>query len=340
MPRNTDPSSPPDEATSLQPRLQRVLDAALSDPSGVISDLRRLPAGASRNTWSFDLTPQTGSVRGLILRMDAPGGFESDAMGRETDLMVAAGAVGVPSPAIVASSTEEDDLGAAYVVMSRVEGESIPRKILRDAEYAEARRHLAAQCGQSLARIHAIDPDRVPGLEARDELDTWIQVLAETGRAHPAFELAIRWLDEHRPTAGPPRVVHGDFRNGNLIVDADGIQAVLDWELAHLGDPLEDLGWLCVRAWRFGEEPVVGGFGTVEDLVAAYEVESATTVDREALHWWQVMGTLKWGILCLHQAERHRSGATRSVELAAIGRRVSENEWELLQLLPDSNEQD
>ncbi|MEU4641450.1 phosphotransferase family protein [Micromonospora sp. NPDC023814] len=323
-----------DEATRLGERLRAVLAERTGDPGVRVDNLRRLPAGASRHTWSFDLRGDRTPPQGLILRMDAPGGFEADAMGRETALMAAAGEAGVPSPAILASSTDADDLGAAYVVMARIEGESIPRKILRDEEYAAARPLLAAQCGRILARIHRISPAAVPGLEARDELDTWRRALADYGHPHPAFELAIRWLDTHRPASVPPRVVHGDFRNGNFIVGPEGIRAVLDWELAHLGDPLEDLGWLCVRAWRFGQEPVVGGFGPVDDLVAAYEAESGTTVDREALHWWQVMGTLKWGVICIHQTERHRSGATRSVELATIGRRVSENEWELLQLLP------
>src|SRR5690606_26243043 len=131
-----------------------------------------------------------------------------------------------------------------------------------------------------------------------------------------------------------PVVVHGDFRNGNLVVGPDGLRAVLDWELAHLGDPLEDLGWLCVRAWRFGAEPRVGGFGPVDELVGAYEATAGVTIDRAALHWWEVLGTLKWGVICVVQASTHLSGMIRSVELAAIGRRVCEVEHDLLLLLP------
>ena len=129
-------------------------------------------------------------------------------------------------------------------------------------------------------------------------------------------------------------MVHGDFRLGNLFGGPEGLRAVLDWELVHLGDPLEDLGWLCVRAWRFGAEPRVGGFGTVDDLVAAYEAESGRQVDRDALDWWEVLGTLKWGIICAMQAATHLTGMVRSVELAAIGRRVCEVESDLLELLP------
>ena len=154
------------------------------------------------------------------------------------------------------------------------------------------------------------------------------------GQPHPAFELGLRWLARTRPAPSVPSVVHGDFRNGNLIVGPEGIRAVIDWELAHLGDPLEDLGWLCVKAWRFGATPPVGGFGTVDQLVSAYEEAGGVAVDGAALRWWQVLGTLRWGIICIVQALTHTTGTVRSVELAAIGRRVCEVEWDLLELLP------
>jgi hypothetical protein len=153
------------------------------------------------------------------------------------------------------------------------------------------------------------------------------------GQPHPAFELAFRWLGDNRPPRSAPVVVHGDFRHGNLIVGPDGIRAVLDWELSHLGDPLEDLGWLCVKAWRFGSPLPVGGFGPVDQLVDAYEGATGAPIDRAALHWWEVLGTLRWGVICIVQTFTHLSGTVRSVELAAIGRRVCEVEWDLLELL-------
>jgi aminoglycoside phosphotransferase (APT) family kinase protein len=316
-----------DDPAVLVARLEKLLGAG-------VEDLHRLPAGASRHTWSFDLVGSDSPREGLILRLDSPGAFEADAMEREAALMRAAGGAGVPSPRILFSDDTGEALGTACVVMSRVDGETVPRRILREPELAVARAGLAAECGRYLARIHRIPLGAVAGLEERDELETWTRTLDGLGQPHPAFELAIRWLGENRPSAVPARIVHGDFRNGNFIVGPEGIRAVLDWELAHLGDPLEDLGWLCVKAWRFGENPVVGGFGSVDELVVAYEAESGAPVDRDALHWWQVMGTLKWGIICIHQAERHRSGGNRSVELAAIGRRAAETEWDLLDLLP------
>jgi len=123
--------------------------------------------------------------------------------------------------------------------------------------------------------------------------------------------------------------VHGDFRLGNLMIGADGLRAVLDWELAHLGDPMEDLGWLCVKAWRFGSPKPVAGVGDYRELIDAYAAESGLDVDPDVVHWWEVLGTLKWGIMCIMQAQSHLSGAARSHELAAIGRRVCENEHDL-----------
>ena len=175
----------------------------------------------------------------------------------------------------------------------------------------------------------------MPGLERPDPLPTWRAMLDGLGQPHPAFELAAAVAT--RPPAaerGARRIVHGDFRNGNLIVGPEGVRAVLDWELAHVGDPMEDLGWLCVKAWRFGvDDSRVGGFGDEADLFAAYESAGGGPVDPAVVRWWEVLGTLKWGIMCIVQAMTHLSGATRSVELAAIGRRVCENEWDLLELV-------
>jgi aminoglycoside phosphotransferase (APT) family kinase protein len=217
--------------------------------------------------------------------------------------------------------------------MERLEGETIPRRILRDDAYADARPRLAAQCGALLAALHRVPPDVVPDLEQTDQVAQYREVLDLSGEAHPAFELAFRWLEANRPALGDPAIVHGDFRNGNLIIGADGVRAVLDWELVHVGDPMEDLGWLCVKAWRFGSPLPVGGFGTYDQLIEAYEAAGGRAVDREVLRWWEVLGTLKWGIMCIMQAMSHTSGAVRSVELAAIGRRVCENELDLLDLL-------
>jgi aminoglycoside phosphotransferase (APT) family kinase protein len=301
--------------------------------AGPVTGLRRLSGGASRETWSF-----AAGERPLILQRERPSGVRRTGMATEVALLRAARAEGVPVPQVVVTDADVpgSGLGDSWMVVEHVPGETIARRILRDAEYAPALGGLAGQCGGALARIHRIPPAAIPGLGGGDQVAQMRAALGGVGEPHPAFELGFRWLERSRPAAGTPGsgVVHGDFRLGNLIVGPDGLRAVIDWELAHTGDPLEDLGWLCVRAWRFGAEPRVGGFGHVDDLVTAYEDESGRVVDRDALAWWEVLGTLKWGIICAMQAATHLSGVVRSVELAAIGRRVCEVESDLLRLLP------
>ena len=171
--------------------------------------------------------------------------------------------------------TPQDELGTGFI-MQRVEGETIARKILRDAQFAEARPILARQLGKVAAGIHSLPVSNLPKLRQM----TSTEELADLDREYrsfdwprPVFELALRWLRERDP--GPSRevtLVHGDFRHGNLIIGPDGVRAVLDWELAHTGDPMEDLGWICVNSWRFGEiDKPVGGFGSREELFAGYE---------------------------------------------------------------------
>ncbi|HWC37323.1 MAG TPA: phosphotransferase family protein [Acidimicrobiales bacterium] len=320
------------EAEELTGALRDVVAKAFGDASVEVVGLRQLSGGASRETWSFDARTGEGARSGLILRRDLPDAPGSG-MGGEARLLSAAARAGVPVPGIVAASDDHADLGASFIVMERVEGETIPRRILRDEAFAAVRPRLAAECGRALASIHRIAVGDVPGLEHVDQVEAFRAILDDLGEPHPAFEIGFRWLEANRVGGERTAVVHGDFRNGNLIVGPDGIRAVLDWELAHVGDPIEDLGWLCVKSWRFGEPLPVGGFGTYEQLLDAYERASGWAVDRAALRWWQTLGTLKWGVMCIMQAARHTSGAVRSVELAAIGRRACEMEWDLLALV-------
>jgi aminoglycoside phosphotransferase (APT) family kinase protein len=297
--------------------------AALLGSGVSVENIRRLSAGASRQMWAVDAVGGDGAVQRLVVRRDPRG---RDTTVSEPAILRAAAAAGVPVPAVIADDGE-------YLAVERIEGETIPRKILRDDEFASARPLLAGQCGDALARIHTIPVDAVPGLESQDPLPTWRTMLDGFSQPHPTFELALRWLTDNAPPSTGQSVVHGDFRNGNLLVGPDGLRAVLDWELVHVGDPMEDLGWLCVKAWRFGVDRPVGGFGDYDDLFTAYERASGLSIDPEVVRWWEVLGTLKWGIMCIAQAFTHLSGTVRSVELAAIGRRVCENEWDLLDLI-------
>jgi aminoglycoside phosphotransferase (APT) family kinase protein len=219
------------------------------------------------------------------------------------------------------------------MVVRAVDGETIARKILRDGEFARARARLTADIGTAMARLHTLPPQSAPGLVEQDEVATYRRVLDDLGEPHPVFEVAFRWLEANRPVSAERVIVHGDFRLGNVMVDGNGLVAVLDWELAHIGDPMEDLGWVCVKAWRFGGGNPVAGLGSYEELFDAYEAAGRPRPDIDVVRWWEVLGTLKWGIMCITQAASHLNGFARSHELAAIGRRVCENEWDLIGLL-------
>jgi aminoglycoside phosphotransferase (APT) family kinase protein len=221
-----------------------------------VSDLTRLTSGASRETW----TCAVGGERVVVQRQRR--GDVRD-MGIEAGVLRAARDAGVPVPELLAFVAGEVEGEAATMVTRHVGGETIARKILRDDTYREARQRLVADLGRALAGVHRIDPADTSGLVEADPLLALRERLDQIGQPHPTFELAFKWLHEHRPpTSGRTTVVHGDFRLGNVIVDTSGLGAVIDWELAHLGDPIEDLGWMCVPAWRFGSQLPAAGVGT------------------------------------------------------------------------------
>ncbi len=302
-----------------------------------VERLQRVSGGASRETWLFDAIATDGRVEHLVLRRDPSGANLATERSTEYALLAVAHASGVTAPRVRMLLEPGDGLGSGFV-MDRVDGETIPRKILRDEQFAGARRHLARDCGALAAAVHAVPVASLPALsrqDASDHLAQWRSVLDAVDEPHAAFELGLRWMTSHLPpTPATPSLVHGDFRNGNLIVGPDGIRALLDWELAHLGDPIEDLGWLCVRAWRFSERAkVAGGFGSVDELLDGYEAAGGTRPTIDGLRFWVALGTLRWGGIAMLQAFTHLQGRVRSVELAAIGRRVAETEWDLLRLL-------
>jgi aminoglycoside phosphotransferase (APT) family kinase protein len=320
--------------TELDAQLEALLRAELGDPGVRVKDLVRLTGGASRETWSFSAIGSDATVRRLILRRDPPGVERPGGMAREAAALQAAAKAGVPEPAVLVHHDDPAALGAPFILMEYVEGETIARRILRDAEYAGARRFLARQCGEILARIHAIGRSDLPGLEEPDPMAVCAESLEALDEPRPVLDLGLRWLVNNRPAgSGRRTVVHGDFRNGNLIIGPDGVRAVLDWEIVHWGDPAEDLGWMCVKAWRFGAKAPVGGFGSYEDLLEGYVAAGGVPVDLETVRWWETFGTLRWGLGCIAQSRRHLDGGVRSVELAAIGRRACEQEWDLLHLI-------
>jgi aminoglycoside phosphotransferase (APT) family kinase protein len=322
----------------IEQELNRCVASFFPGATGV-TGAAKLSGGASQETWSFDILLAGGKV-GAILRR-SPKGYGASptraaGLDAEARLMQLAHNAGLPSPKVMHVLRPQDDLGTGFI-MQRIEGETIARKILRDEQFAEARPMLARQLGKVAAGIHGLPRDQLPTLR---EMSSTSEI-SEIGREYrsfdwprPVFELALRWLRDHDP--GPSKevtLVHGDFRHGNLIIGPDGVRAVLDWELAHLGDPMEDLGWVCVNSWRFGEiDKPVGGFGSREELFAGYE-EGGRKADPARVKFWEVMGTLRWGVMCCGMMQRFRIGPDHSMERAMIGRRSSETEIDLLRLL-------
>ncbi len=331
----------------LRDKLSAFVQRAHAARSARLDGLRLLTGGATRQTWSFDAVIEDayGQVRTvpLVLRADPRRGPSGMANEVECRLLEAAREAGVSVPKV--HLVGDNSLGMPFYLMERVEGETIARRLLRDDAYAEARRTMTAQLGAILAKIHRI-PIEANGLDvlpspaagaspAETEVDRYEQVYrAVTPDPHPAFELAFRWLRGHLPPASGRVLVHGDYRIGNVIFGPEGARAILDWELAHVGDPMEDLGWICVRSWRFGNDDLpVGGIGTREELWRAYEAAGGAPVQREHMSFWEAFGNLRWGISCIVQAKAYLDGVSHSVELASIGRRIAETEWELLNLM-------
>lgn len=315
-----------------------------------IHNLRLLTGGASRQTWSFDAMIEQSNGQAetlpLILRSDPHEGPQSE-MDRtlEYRLIKTAHAEGVlaPKPYFLG----DDSLGVPFFIMERIEGETIPRRLFRDPSFAEARKVMAQQLGARLARIHRIPSEKYTHLNlaapqdgrspAEEEIKRYEEMYAERAREpHLAFELAFRWLRQHIPAKQEQVLVHGDYRMGNVIFGPDGVRSILDWELSHIGDPLEDLGWMCIRSWRFGNDELpVGGVGKREDFWRAYEDAGGYPVDPARAHFWEIFGNLRWGVLCLTLTQPFLDKQNPSVELAAIGRRTVETEWELLHLMEE-----
>lgn len=320
-------------------RLSAALARHLGGPAA-IENLQQLTGGANRTTMSFD-ADIGGHRRELVLQLGAgiadPAAGITPEVGTEDQarLMIAARRIGVPAPNVLAIMEPAAGLGEGYIA-ERVAGETLGPRIVRDDRFAAARKAMARQCGEILAAIHRIDPAEAPFLMSQDAAEhvaAHRRIVDHYGFRLPALDLALRWAEENAPRRHRHTVVHGDFRTGNLIVGEDGIRCVLDWELAQTGDPMQDLGWLCIRTWRFGGAGPVGGFGSREDLYAAYEKAGGGPVDPAHARFWEAFGDVKWAIDCLRLGMR--GVEEMSVERSAIGRRIEEPLWDFFNLIED-----
>jgi aminoglycoside phosphotransferase (APT) family kinase protein len=301
--------------------------------------LTPIPGGASRETWLVE-----GDSDRWVLRRDPKGSVSLVPMADEYALISRAAEGGAPVPAPLAYEPDGGRFGSPGFLMAHVEGTSVAPRILRKPEYEVARSVLTEQLAGALARIHSIDPASLDGVlpgagsnPALDQISEWERQLDEIGEPLPAVELGLRWLRANAPEPAEPRLVHGDFRLGNFIVDEGGLAAVIDWELAHLGDPAEDIGWLCIRSWRFGnDDRPVAGVGQLDAFASGYESAGGAPIDLGRVRYWEAFGNVKWAVICARQAHDHLTGVRRSHELASLGRRICEPEWDLLELMREA----
>ncbi len=329
---------PVDFETKLAAVLRRQIDGFKA-----LLSVERLSGGASQETYRLVIR-DAGGERRLAMRR-APGGVESvriaghPGLRTEATLMRCAREAGVPEPEVYAVLEPSDELGDGFV-MQWLDGEALGARIVRAESLAGIRAELAFQCGQILARIHAIDLHDTGLDQLLDPMDpaafveqTWERYkLLNTPQ--PMIDYAGCWLRAHLPKNPRATLVHNDFRNGNIMVSPDGVVAVLDWEVAHIGDPMRDLGWICTNSWRFGRSDLpVGGFGEYADLFRGYESVSGTKVDPTQVKFWEVFGSFWWAIGCLGMAEHFRSGPDKTVERPGIGRRSSECQVDCANLL-------
>lgn len=335
----------PEASADLAEGVRGVLAGHLAGGDPGQLRLSPIPGGASRETW---LVSRNGEGAGpeiplCVLRRDPGGSVSLVPMREEFTLLQRSREAGVPVPEPIAFD-DGGVFGSAGFLMGYVEGTSVPPRILHKPEYEQARGALTVQLAEALARIHTVEATTLRGVlpdppsdPALAQIDEWERQLDEVGAPLPGVELGLRWLRANAPEPAEPGLVHGDFRLGNFIVDESGLAAVIDWELSHLGDPAEDAGWLCIRSWRFGnDEKPVAGVGRLEGFLAAYQAAGGAPLDPGRVRYWEVLGNVKWAVICARQAHDHLIGVRRSHELASLGRRICEPEWDLLELVRET----
>ncbi|MFX0577145.1 phosphotransferase family protein [Nocardia nepalensis] len=317
--------------------LARFLRTEFGQPVEV-SNISALSTGARRTNIAFEAETATRTLR--LVATFVPSTIELTPVTVEADVRELARAHGVPIPPVIAVCTDATYTGTPFLLSQRIDGETVPRKVLRLVHAERIGDLVAEQIGSAMATLHTIDPQLAPSqLPGAPTVNPAEQTLTEliTGvrtllRDRPVFTLALRWLVDHLPPAPQRRtLLHTDLRNGNLIIGADGVRAILDWEGAQrFGDPMRDAAWPALRMWRFHEDArEIGGFATRPAFIAGYE-RAGGVFDADRFRWWKVASTLWWGIGLASQAAAHLDGTVRNIVMAASGRRISEIEWDLL----------
>ncbi len=307
-----------------------------------ISSLVMLAGGASKEAWAIDLETEKQKLE-LILRRAGGGEMNADQITLEKEFSILEAVLEVGVTVAKPIAYFPDVLGKEAFVSERLHGEAVGRRVVSRPEFAIARASLPERLASELAKIHSLTPEQFSFLPGARDFNSAQYLIARlrseldaTLEPHPVIELALLWLERNVPEQTSVCVLHGDFRIGNLMVCETELVGVLDWEFAHVGDPSEDLAWLLIRAWRFGQDQLhLGGIGEISPFLEHYNALTNRNINLEQLFYWEVMGNVKWAVGALTQARRHLEGHERSVELAVLGRLCAEMELELLHLLRD-----
>jgi aminoglycoside phosphotransferase (APT) family kinase protein len=318
---------------SFEADVARYFAARLHDAHDVaVTKLYRIPGGASRETWSVDLRwlESNGKERrqGFIVRRDPEASLVDSDRRVEFDFYRSFADSAVPVPRPLFLETETTWLERPFFVMERIDGCESQFQALLDPGFAPHRAGLAQRMYEILADIAstpitglpATESSEVPSPEAcwKRELDYWEGMIdANQLEPQPIARAGIRWLRAHPPPPPPQvAVVHGDYRTGNFLYREDRILGVLDWEMAHFGDPLEDLAWSFMPAWQWARDGKAGGIVEIDDAVRIWEARSGRRVDRAALHWWLTFSCVKAQGIWLTGARQFADGRAQDILLA------------------------
>lgn len=327
-------------------RLADWLAQATDAASARVTALSRLSGGAIQENWLLDVTLDGGRLDGTrewVLRTDAASTISTSlSRVQEFAILQAAYDAGVAAPEPILLCDDESVIGGPFYIMARGRGTAHARRITRDPALASFGPALAGRLGRELARLHRVTPpveglgflDVPAGHPAAARIAGYRADLDALPDGHPVLEFALNWLEDNMPASNGAVLCHTDFRTGNYMVADGELSVILDWEFASFSDPDEDIGWLCARCWRFGNDDLtVGGIAGLEDFLSGYEAESGRVVNRASLPYWQVMAELRWAIIALQQGERCNSGTEITQELALTGLMPAEMELNILDLI-------
>ncbi|WP_340647054.1 phosphotransferase family protein [Phenylobacterium sp.] len=311
----------------LEPRIAAYIATQMLDATDVtVRDLARISGGASRETYRFVGAWRQGGQareRKLILRRDPPASLIDTERRIEFEAYRAFHGTSVPAPEMLWLEEGDGPLDHPFFIAEEIAGFQASPGLLWNAPYLDSHARLAQRKWSILGEIAKADPvanglaQVMPGVAAGDcwnrELTYWEDVLDDDeAEPLPIIRAAIRWLRANPP---PPAqkvgVVHGDYRTGNFLYDPDGqIHGILDWEMAHLGDPLEDLGWSLNPIWTFGRR-LAGGLVPDAQAIAIWEQASGLVAEPTALHWWTLFNCVKGQAIWVSSARAWLDGGNR-----------------------------